>query len=98
MTNISMTPKQQAFVAEYLVDLNATQAAIRAGYSKRTASETGYENLRKPHIAAAITAGQAQRAARTEITQDYVLTSIRDTIERCKQAEPVLRDGEETGE
>jgi phage terminase small subunit len=46
--------KQQLFVQEYLVDLNATQAAIRAGYSVNCASEIGYENLRKPHIAAAI--------------------------------------------
>ena len=85
-----LTAKQARFVAEYLVDLNATQAAIRAGYSEKTASETGYENLRKPQIAAAITAAQAIRAERTEITQDYVLTSIRDTMERCKQAVPVV--------
>lgn len=45
-----LTPKQQIFVTEYLKDLNATQAAIRAGYSPRTAAEMGYENLRKPHI------------------------------------------------
>jgi Terminase small subunit len=49
-----LTAKQQFFVREYLVDLNATQAAIRAGYSKNCASEIGYENLRKHQIAAAI--------------------------------------------
>ena len=49
-----LTGKQQLFVRQYLVDLNATQAAIRAGYSENCASEIGYENLRKPHIAAAI--------------------------------------------
>jgi phage terminase small subunit len=49
-----LTAKQQLFVGQYLVDLNATQAAIRAGYSKNCASEIGYENLRKPQIAAAI--------------------------------------------
>ena len=80
-----LTAKQERFVAEYLIDLNATQAAIRAGYSVKTASETGYENLRKPQIAAAIAAGQAERSERTEITQDYVLTVIMDTIERCQQ-------------
>ena len=89
-----LTAKQERFVAEYLIDLNATQAAIRAGYSVKTAAETGYENLRKPQIADAVQKALAERAERTEITQDYVLTTIRDTIERCKQAEPVIgRDG-----
>jgi phage terminase small subunit len=96
---MSLTPKQQRFVDEYLIDLNATQAAIRAGYAKRRANCMGFENLRKPEIATAIQAGMAKRAKRTEITQDYVLKTIRDTIERCAQAEPVLdRDGEQTGE
>jgi len=71
-----LTAKQSAFVAEYLIDLNATQAAVRAGYSKKTAGITGFENLRKPNIAAAITEAQAKRAARTEITQDAVLINI----------------------
>ena len=93
-----LTAKQERFISEYLVDLNATQAAIRAGYSKRTAQRIGSENLFKPLIAAAIAAGKAKQAKRTEITADYVLTTIRDTIERCSQGEPVLRDGEETGE
>ena len=84
-----LTAKQDRFVAEYLIDLNATQAAIRAGYSEKTAYSIGQENLKKPDIASAISAAQAKRAERTEITQDYVLTTIRDTIERCKQAEPV---------
>lgn len=79
-----MTPKQEAFVREYLVDLNATQAAIRAGYSKRTAHVIGHENLTKPEIADAIEAAVHKRATRTEITADYVLEGIRDTIERCR--------------
>ncbi|WP_255551747.1 terminase small subunit [Erythrobacter crassostreae] len=79
-----MTPKQEAFVREYLVDLNATQAAIRAGYSKRTAHVIGHENLTKPEIAAAIEVAMNDRAKRTEITADYVLEGIRDTIERCR--------------
>lgn len=45
-----LTPKQELFCLEYLKDLNATQAAIRAGYSKKTAKEIGYEHLTKPHI------------------------------------------------
>ncbi len=91
---MSLTPKQERFVAEYLIDLNATQAAIRAGYSEKTAQMIGSENLSKPMIADAVQKALAERAERTEITQDYVLTTIRDTMERCKQAEPVIgRDG-----
>lgn len=71
-----MTPKQETFVREYLIDLNATQAAIRAGYSKRTAYAISEENLRKPDIAAAVAAAQADRAARTEVTADRVLQEL----------------------
>ena len=73
MAGKKLTPKQAAFVAEYLVDLNATQAAIRAGYSAKTAGSVGAENLSKPEIAAAIAEAQQKRAERTEITQDKVL-------------------------
>lgn len=72
----AMTPKQQRFVDEYLIDLNATQAAIRAGYSARTAHATGHENLSKPEIAAAIQAAMDERAKRTEITADRVLQEL----------------------
>lgn len=96
---MALTGKQQRFVDEYLIDLNATQAAIRAGYSEKTAYSIGEENLRKPEIAQAIQAAMNQRAKRTQVDADYVLRTIVDTIERCKQAEPVLdREGKETGE
>lgn len=72
----SLTPKQALFVQEYLVDLNATQAAIRAGYSQDTARAIGCENLTKPDIADAIASAQAERSARTEITQDMVLKEL----------------------
>lgn len=68
-----ITPKQQRFVDEYLVDLNATQAAIRAGYSERTARSQGQRLLTDAAIADAITQGQATRSERTGITQDRVL-------------------------
>jgi phage terminase small subunit len=71
-----LTPKQAAFVAEYLIDLNATQAAIRAGYSQKTAAAIGAENLTKPHIATAIQAAMDERAERTQITADRVLQEI----------------------
>jgi len=68
--------KQRLFVAEYLVDLNATQAAIRAGYSAKRADSIGYEILRKPEIAEAIQKAMADREKRTEITSDRVLNEL----------------------
>lgn len=70
---MALTDKQRRFVDEYLIDLNATQAAIRAGYSVKRANAMGYENLTKPDIAAAIQSQMAARESRTEITQDRVL-------------------------
>ncbi len=71
-----MTAKQQLFVAEFLIDLNATQAAIRAGYSAKTAQTIGSENLTKPIIGASITDALKARRLRTEITQDRVLEEL----------------------
>jgi len=68
-----LSPKQKLFIAEYLIDLNATQAAIRSGYSPKRAKEIGYENLTKPHLYAEIKKALLKREARTEITQDRVL-------------------------
>lgn len=68
-----LTAKQQLFVQEYLVDLNATQAAIRAKYSPKTASRIGPELLGKTCISEAIQAAMLKREQRTEITQDMVL-------------------------
>ena len=70
---MSLTPKQSRFVAEYLIDLNATKAAIRAGYSTNRADAMGHENLRKPEISTAVEAAMKARSDRTEITQDRVL-------------------------
>jgi phage terminase small subunit len=86
---MALTPKQARFVAEYLIDLNATQAAKRAGYSDKTADQQGCRLLINVKVAAAIAEAQSDRSARTEITQDYVLDSIFTTMERCKQAEAV---------
>ncbi|WP_241123054.1 terminase small subunit [Achromobacter xylosoxidans] len=73
---MALTDKQRRFVDEYLVDLNATQAAIRAGYSEKTAYSIGNENLSKPDIAEAIQEAQAERSKRTDITQDMVLREL----------------------
>lgn len=71
-----MTKKQKRFVEEYLIDLNSTQAAIRAGYSPHTAKDIGCENLAKPNIAAAISQAMAERSRRTGINQDRVLQEL----------------------
>lgn len=71
-----MTPKHKAFVREYLLDPNATQAAIRAGYSEKTARQQGQRLLTNVNILAAINAAQAKRAERTQIDADYVLRRI----------------------
>lgn len=73
---MALTAKQKQFVREYLIDLNATQAAIRAGYSVKTAEAIGYENLRKPQIAKAIEKAMGKRVERTEITADRVLQEL----------------------
>jgi phage terminase small subunit len=75
-TLAKLTPKQRSFVDEYLIDLNATQAAIRAGYSPKTANEIGAENLAKPSIKAEVDKVLAERSKRTGITQDRVLREI----------------------
>jgi len=71
-----LTPKQSAFVREYLVDLNATKAAIRAGYSEDTAYSIGSENLTKPEIAEAIQDAMKQRASRVELKSDDILREL----------------------
>jgi phage terminase small subunit len=70
---LKLTPKQRIFVAEYMIDLNATQAAIRAGYSENTAQAIGAENLTKPLIQAALDKRMEERAKRTEVTADRII-------------------------
>lgn len=73
---MALTKKQKLFVEEYLIDLNATQAAIRAGYSEKTAKNIGCENLAKPNIQREIQKRMKARGQRTEITQDRVLQEL----------------------
>ena len=72
----NLTPKQQRFVEEYLIDLNATQAAIRAGYSEKTAKSIGQENLTKPDIAKAIQEAQESLSNKTQLTVDMVVNGL----------------------
>lgn len=71
-----LTPKQELFVAEYLVDQNATQAAIRAGYSRRTARSVGQENLTKPDIQAAVDAGLTKHLEAVDLRAEDVLRAL----------------------
>lgn len=71
-----LTVKQQRFINEYLIDLNATQAAIRAGYSVKTANEQGAQNLAKLSIQQAISEKMAERSRRTGVNQDRVVLEL----------------------
>lgn len=71
-----LTAKQKRFIEEYLIDLNATQAAIRAGYSVESAKEIGCENLTKPNIQQVIEKQMAERSKRTGVNQDRVITEL----------------------
>ncbi|MCF5179620.1 terminase small subunit [Pseudomonas syringae] len=73
---MALTAKQQRFVDEYLIDLNATQAATRAGYSKKTANEQGSRLLANVSVSAAIRQGMNARSGRVEITQDMVIKEL----------------------
>lgn len=90
-----LNPKQERFCQEYVIDLNATQAAIRAGYSKKTARQIGEQNLSKLDIAARIKELKADISNRTGITQEWVVNRLKEISDRCMQAEPVMiSDGE----
>lgn len=80
-----MTPKQQRFVEEYLIDLNATQAAIRAGYSETTAHVIGQENLRKPVIREAVDDALKRRSEKTQIDAEWVLKKAAALFEKCER-------------
>ena len=71
-----LTAKQKRFIEEYLIDLNATQAAIRAGYSPDTAYSIGSENLKKPEIRARVDKAMAERSKRTGINAERVVIEL----------------------
>ena len=82
---MGLSAKQEKFVDEYLIDLNATQAAIRAGYSECGAPVQGNRLLTNANVKAEIAKRQVERSKRTTVSQDYVLTTIVDVVERCKK-------------
>lgn len=73
---MSLTPKQERFVAEYLIDLNATQAAIRAGYSQKTAQQQGSRLLLNVLVQEAIAKGREKTAAKLEITKERIVDEL----------------------
>ena len=95
-----LTAKRRRFVLEYLIDSNATQAAIRAGYKPKTAKQQGSWLLRNvEEVAAAVAEAQAKKAAELDLDHEWVLRRLIENVERSMQAEPVLdRDDNPTGE
>jgi phage terminase small subunit len=85
-----LTDKQEKFCQEYLIDLNGTQAAIRAGYSNATAKEIASENLTKPHIIERLRELNKKIEERTEISQEWVRKRFKEISDRCMTAEPVM--------
>lgn len=73
---MSLTPKQQRFVEEYLIDLNATQAAIRAGYSARTAQEQSSRLLSNAIVSAAVAERRTALAERAQVTQEQIVAEF----------------------
>ncbi|MFQ5534696.1 MAG: terminase small subunit [Sphingomonadales bacterium] len=81
MSSTELTPKQRRFVDEYLIDLNATQAALRAGYSERRARQQGSRLLKYPHVAAAVRQGQGALAQRAQVSAETVLEKLAELRE-----------------
>ena len=87
-----LTAKQQRFCDEYLIDLNATQAAIRAGYSEKTAGVIGVENLKKPNIKAHIEKRMAEKEAALIADQDEVLKYLTSVLRGESKSSVLARD------
>ncbi len=97
-----LTDRQERFCREYIIDYNATDAAIRAGYSKKTAYSIGSENLKKPELLARVRELQTEQAERLCVNADWVVMQLVEVYKRCMQHKPVYEwhNGElvETGE
>ncbi len=87
---MSLTAKQARFVDEYLIDLNATQAAIRAGYSEKTAYSQGQRLLKVVEVATAIEDAKVARAADTGVNAAWIVERLVEVAERCLQHRQML--------
>ena len=85
-----LTPKQERFCAEYLVDYNATQAAVRAGYSEKTAGSAGNRLLKNVDVLARVRAMQKEKIEKLCVTSDFVVMKLIETLEQCMSAVPVM--------
>ena len=93
-----LNEKQKQFCEEYIIDLNGTQAAIRAGYSEKTANRIASELLSKLDIQEYICKLKNERSERVKYSQDELMRDILEVKNRCMQANPVLdKEGNETG-
>ena len=94
-----LNAKRRRFVVEYLIDQNATQAAIRAGYSAKTAYSQGHDLLKIPEVISALEQAATEHAKAVGVTVEGVLRDLREVVDRCMQTEEVLdREGNPTGE
>lgn len=91
--------KQQKFAYEYLIDLNATQAAIRAGYSPRTAKQIGQRLMKSTKVSSIIEELQSEKCRAIGLKADDVISNLQEIVRRCMQSEPVRdKNGNLTGE
>lgn len=88
-----LTKKMELFIHEYLIDMNASRAAIAAGYSEKTAGEMGYENLNKPQIKARIEEVMAKRVEKLELTADHFATRL-EKIASAAERSALVEDEE----
>ena len=94
--NIKLTKKQEMFCREYIIDFNATRAALAAGYSEKSAYQIGSENLNKVEIQAFLSELMQARNERVKIDADYVLKQAVKLHERCMQeVKPLIKGGEQ---
>src|SRR5699024_9420598 len=98
MTKRKLTAKQEMFCREYLIDLNATQAAIRAGYSERTAGAAASRLLKDVNIIARVKELKDKRADELELDAYWVLKRLKDVSDRSMQMEPVMQYDPALGE
>jgi phage terminase small subunit len=89
MMAAKLNDKQERFIDEYLVDLNATQAAIRAGYKEKTARQQGSRLLTNADIQARIEELQQERAKKVQLDAEWVLNRLKEISDKCMTAEPV---------
>lgn len=88
---MALTAKNARFCEEWIIDMNATQAAIRAGYSEDSAGSIGSELLQKPEVRARIEILRGMASERAMVSAEYVLKNLQEVSERCLQKAPVLK-------